>query len=69
MARDFFYKIFKTILLSEGWKITHDLYQIRVGSIGYEIDFGAEKDNTKIAIELKSFKGPSNINEFHKAVE
>ena len=74
MAKDFFYEIFKEILLSDGWKITHDPYQVRVGSIGYEIDFGAEKligaekNNKKIAIELKSFNGPSNINEFHKAV-
>jgi hypothetical protein len=74
MAKDFFYDIFKEILLSSGWKITHDPYQVRVGSIGYEIDFGAEKligaekDDKKIAIELKSFVGPSNINEFHKAV-
>lgn len=29
---------------------------------------GAEKDEVKIAIEVKSFIGPSTINEFHKAV-
>ena len=74
MAKDFFHEIFKKILLTDGWTITHDPYQVRVGSIGYEIDFGAEKligaekDNMKIAIELKSFTGPSNVNEFHKAV-
>jgi len=74
MAKDFFHTIFKKILLADGWKITHDPYQVRVGSIGYEIDFGAEKligaekGDTKIAIELKSFTGPSNINEFHRAV-
>ena len=74
MAKDFFHNIFKEILLTDGWKITHDPYQVRVGKIGYEIDFGAEKliaaekDNVKIAIELKSFNGPSNINECHKAV-
>ncbi|MFK7947218.1 MAG: element excision factor XisH family protein [Saprospiraceae bacterium] len=74
MAKDFFHQVFKEILLADGWNVTHDPFQVRVGSIGYEIDFGAEKliaaekDNTKIAIELKSFNGPSNINEFHKAV-
>lgn len=74
MAHDFFYTIFKQILIADGWKITHDPYQVRVGNVGYEIDFGAEKligaekDNSKIAIELKSFNGPSNVNEFHKAM-
>ncbi len=74
MAKDFFHDIFKEILVADGWEVTHDPYQVRVGTIGYEIDFGAEKligaekDNVKIAIELKSFNGPSNINEFHKAV-
>ena len=74
MAKDYFHDIFREILVSDGWDITHDPYPIRSGSIGYEIDFGAEKliaaekENTKIAIELKSFNGPSNVNEFHKAV-
>ena len=74
MAKDYFYEIFKKILLEDEWEITHDPYQVRIGNIGYEIDFGAEKligaekDNIKIAIELKSFTGPSNVNEFHKAV-
>jgi XisH protein len=45
-----------------------------VGGIGYEIDFGAEKllaaekGTEKIAVELKSFAGPSEVNEFHRAV-
>jgi len=40
----------------------------------YEIDFGAEpliaaeKEGMMIAVEVKSFVGPSTINEFHKAV-
>jgi hypothetical protein len=47
---------------------------LRVGNIGYEVDFGAEKliaaekAGQKIAVELKSFEGPSEVNEFHKAV-
>jgi hypothetical protein len=45
-----------------------------VDDVGYEIDFAAEpliaaeKDETTIAVEVKSFVGPSNVNEFHKAV-
>jgi len=45
-----------------------------VEEVDYEIDFGAEpliaaeKAEQLIAIEVKSFLGPSTINEFHRAV-
>jgi len=74
MARDFYHEIFRKALEKDGWTITDDPYKVRVGRIGYEIDFGAEKliaatkGNEKIAVELKSFVGASNINEFHRAV-
>lgn len=74
MARDFYHAIFRKALEKDGWIITADPLRVRVGRIGFEIDFGAEKliaaikGNEKIAVELKSFVGASNINEFHKAV-
>jgi hypothetical protein len=74
MAKDFFHNIFKIALEKDGWTITHDPLPLRVGNIGYEVDFGAEKliaaekSGQKIAVELKSFEGPSEVNEFHKAV-
>jgi hypothetical protein len=74
MAKDFYHHNFKRALHKEGWAITHDPYPLRVGNIGYEIDFGAEKllaaerSGEKIAVELKSFEGPSDVNEFHRAV-
>ncbi|MCU0347224.1 MAG: XisH protein [Saprospiraceae bacterium] len=58
----------------DGWHVTHDPFPIRVGRIGYEVDFGAEKliaaekGNEKIAVELKNFEGPSDTNEFHRAM-
>jgi len=64
MARDLYHEKFKRALQKEGWTITHDPYPLRVGNIGYEIDFGAEKllaaerPGEKIAVELKSFEGP-----------
>lgn len=36
--------------------------------MGAEPLIAAEKDNARIAVEVKSFVGPSTINEFHKAV-
>jgi hypothetical protein len=74
MAKDLYHDNFKRALEKDGWWITHDPYEIRVGRIGYEVDFGAEKllaaekEGEKIAVELKSFAGPSEVNEFHRAV-
>lgn len=74
MAKDFYHDNVRQALEKDGWKITHDPYRVSVDDIGYEIDFGAEpllaaeKDELKIAVEVKSFTGPSTINEFHKAV-
>lgn len=74
MARDFYHKNVREALEKDGWIITHDPYSVKIDDVGYEIDFAAEpliaaeKDELKIAIEVKSFVGPSRINEFHKAV-
>lgn len=74
MAKDFYHKNVFEALEKDGWRITHDPYPINVDDVGYEIDFGAEpliaaeKGGTKIAVEVKSFVGPSTINEFHRAV-
>ena len=74
MAKDFYHENVRKALENDGWQITHDPYRVKVDDVGYEIDFGAEpliaaeKGDNKIAIEVKSFVGPSTINEFHKAV-
>lgn len=74
MAKDFYHKNVREALEKDGWCITHDPYPIKVEDIGYEIDFAAEpliaaeKEEQFIAVEVKSFLGPSTINEFHKAV-
>jgi glucose-6-phosphate 1-dehydrogenase len=36
--------------------------------LGAEPIIAAEKDEQIIAVEIKSFVGPSNINEFHRAI-
>ncbi len=74
MAKDFYHKNVFQALEKDGWLITHDPYPLNVDDVGYEIDFGAEpliaaeKGGVKIAVEVKSFVGPSTINEFHRAV-
>ncbi len=74
MAKDFFHDVVRNALEKDGWLITHDPYKMKVDDVLYEIDLGAErliaaeKAGEKIAVEIKSFVGPSTVNEFHKAV-
>jgi hypothetical protein len=74
MAKDFFHDQVKTALQKDGWKITHDPYQLRYGVADIYIDLGAEaaiaaeKAGHKIAVEIKSFAGGSTISEFHTAL-
>jgi hypothetical protein len=74
MARDLYHNNVREALQKDGWAITHDPYQVSIEEVGYEIDFGAEpliaaeKDEQRIAVEVKSFVGPSTVNEFHRAI-
>jgi hypothetical protein len=71
MAKDLFHQSVKTALTKDGWIITSDPLTIRIGRVKLEIDlaaeriFAAQKDGQKIAVEVKSFINPSNINDFH----
>ena len=74
-AKDRFHSIVKIALEKEGWKITHDPLTLKVDAVtdlhidlGAEMLIGAERENEKIAIEIKSFLGQSAINDFHAAV-
>lgn len=74
MARDIFHNIVKEALIKDGWTITHDpLILLPRDEGGIQTDMGAEKilvaekDLTKIAVEVKSFLNPSIIHEFSKA--
>ena len=73
MAKDLYHEQVKAALQKEGWQITHDPYEIRVGGIEMYIDLAAEqviaaqRDGAKIAVEIKSFISPSTISDFHLA--
>jgi XisH protein len=73
MSKDLYHNQVKTALQKDGWKITHDPYEIRVGGVEMYVDLAAEqliaaqRDTTKIAIEIKSFLNPSTISDFHLA--
>lgn len=74
MAKDLYHNNVREALQKDGWAITHDPYTVKIEEVGYEIDFGAEpliaaeKDEQRIAVEVKSFVGPSTVNEFHRAI-
>lgn len=75
MARDLFHNQVKTALIKDGWTITHDPYSIKISeAIKIQIDLGAEstiaaqRDQKKIAVEIKSFISDSDISEFHGAL-
>jgi hypothetical protein len=74
-ARDAFHDLVKTALQKDNWTITDDPLHIRIaGVIDMYIDLGAEKliaaerEGRKIAVEIKSFIGGSNVSEFHMAI-
>lgn len=61
--------------MKDGWIVTHDPLQIKVGGVDMEIDLGAERllaaerEGKKIAVEVKSFlTSASAISEFHTAL-
>lgn len=74
MAKDRFHGVVKIALEKEDWQITADPYQINVDDVDFEIDLAAEqllaaqRDDQKIAVEIKSFISPSNVSDFHTAL-
>jgi hypothetical protein len=74
MARDAFHQAVRHALEKEGWVITHDPLKLEFETVKTLVDLGAERliaatrDNERIAVEIKSFIGTSEINEFHTAL-
>lgn len=74
MARDIIHNPVKNALIKDGWEITDDPYHIEYkdlrlsADLGAERAFAAQKDNEKIAIEIKSFIGQSAIQDFKLAL-
>ncbi len=73
-AKDIFHNTVKRGLEKEGWEITDDPLYLDFGGVEMYIDLGvekliaAEKEEEKIAVEVKSFISGSTISEFHKTV-
>ncbi|MCU0447772.1 MAG: XisH family protein [Microscillaceae bacterium] len=72
-AKDIYHELLKTALQTLGWEVTHDPLVIPAGIRKVYIDLGAEliaaeKEEQKIAIEIKSFSRLSELSEFHSAL-
>ena len=73
-AKDIFHDTVKNALIKEGWTITDDPLYLDYGGVDMYVDLGAEKliaaekDQQKIAVEIKSFLRASITSEFHIAL-
>jgi hypothetical protein len=74
MAKDIFHDLVRDGLEKEGWTITDDPYRIELEKVNFQVDLAAEKiiaaqkDNQKIAVEIKSFLNPSAVTDFYGAL-
>jgi len=61
-------------LIADGWTITHDPLVLKWGTRDLFVDLGAERliaadrGDEKIAVEIKSFRGPSDIRDLELAL-
>lgn len=73
-ARDIFHQIVKAALIKEDWTITNDPLFLKLGKDKAYVDLGAEKlltaqkETRKIAVEIKSFVGQSEMHDLHEAL-
>jgi hypothetical protein len=73
-ARDQLHEHVRRTLVKDGWTITHDPLHLRWGTRDMYVDLGAqrflgaEKGDLKIAVEVKSFLGPSVMESLEKAL-
>ncbi len=72
--KDLYHEIVVEALESSGWTITDDPLRLTVGDTNLYVDLGAEqlvgaeKENLKIAVEIKSFVGLSAVRDLETAV-
>lgn len=73
-ARDVYHATVKTALIKDQWTITHDPLTLKLGKKDFYVDLGAsqllaaEKVDHKIAVEIESFIGRSDIDDLEKAL-
>jgi hypothetical protein len=78
--RDTIHQIVKAALIKDGWQITNDPYVISYGERFLFVDLGAsdtshggpfigaQRQNQRIAVEIKEFRGKSAISDLEQAL-
>src|SRR3954471_19827343 len=72
--RDRYHDVFKAALVADGWTVTHDPYYVTLGERRGFVDLGAERPiaaqlgDRRIAVEIKSFTGPSPVTDLEAAL-
>jgi hypothetical protein len=73
-AKDVYHDQCKAALVKDGWRITHDPLPLKWNEKNAFVDLGAEevvaaeREGRKIAVEIKSFIGPSQMNDLEMAL-
>jgi XisH protein len=73
-AKDIFHETVKHALIRDGWVITNDPLSLKVGRKDLFVDLGAERflaaerKGEKIAVEIKSFVGSSEVEDLRDAL-
>jgi hypothetical protein len=73
-AKDTYHDCVRSALIKDGWTITDDPFRLVWGRRDFYVDLGAErlvaaeKAGKRIAVEVKSFLGPSPMHDLELAV-
>ncbi|GBF82830.1 XisH family protein [Aphanothece sacrum] len=73
-AKDIYHDTVKNALIKDGWTITNDPLSLKIGNKDIFIDIAAEKllvadkKGQKIAVEVKSFIGTSEVEDLKNAL-
>jgi len=73
-ARDRLHTVVRNALIRDGWTITHDPLRLTSGRRNLYVDLGAErllaaeKGALRIAVEIKTFSGPSDVDTLEQAM-
>lgn len=69
-----FHEAVRSALIKDGWTITHDPLTLPFGAHNLYVDLGAERvlaaerEGERIAVEIKSFVGPSEVADMEQAL-
>jgi hypothetical protein len=72
--RDKYHDAVKNALIKDGWTITHDPMTLSLGRHKIFVDLGAERllaaqrGEERIAVEVKTFGGPSEVTDMEQAL-